>query len=360
MLRKITIAGALIAGLLVGAILGPGAVKAATDGYGAWRSDFLPSGGTYTTSLPSLATGEHNELHLDSSARLIVSVGANTAGATEQEVMGEIAHDAADANGPVKIGGKGSAAVASDVTEGDRVNGSFTLAGRFRVEDQAGYTAHDAADAGNPLKIGGKGSAAVASDVTEGDRVNASFTLAGRQRVEAGGDVAHDAADAGSPMKVGAKAISLTNTAEVSLTGDRANTVSDLYGRTRVVTHRDKDTWTANDTPATNVLAAVTKTASAGVKHVVTGFSASIASDGASTPAVMKVQIIEDNSGTPVIHWTEVISTVSTSGQGASIYRDNLYIVPNAANKSITLTFSVAGGTNTTQAVSMQGESFAP
>ena len=285
----------------------------ATQDIGATKSTAWSQtvGGFYKTTPGTIADGETDALRLTSAGLLRVSLDGNTVGTTDQETVGNVAHDAADSGNPVKFGGKGSAAVASDVTEGDRVNGSFTLAGRFRVEDQAGYTAHDAADAGNPLKVG-------------------------------------------------AKAISLTNTAEVSATGDRANTVSDLYGRTRVVTHRDKDTWTANHSPATNVLAAVTKTASAGVKHVVTGFSASIASDGASTPAVMKVQIIEDNSGTPVVHWTEVISTVATSGQGASIYRGGLNIVPNAANKSITLTFSVAGGTNTTQAVSLQGESFAP
>jgi len=43
--------------------------------------------------------------------------------------------------------------------------------------------AHGAADAGNPLKIGGKGSAAPAAVVDEGDRVNASFDLAGQLRI---------------------------------------------------------------------------------------------------------------------------------------------------------------------------------
>lgn len=46
-----------------------------------------------------------------------------------------------------------------------------------------GNIPHDTPDAGNPIKIGGKGTASIATDVTEGDRVNASFTLGGVQRV---------------------------------------------------------------------------------------------------------------------------------------------------------------------------------
>lgn len=47
----------------------------------------------------------------------------------------------------------------------------------------AGDVAHDAADSGSPVKVGGKANAAAPSNVSENDRVNASFTLAGSQRV---------------------------------------------------------------------------------------------------------------------------------------------------------------------------------
>jgi hypothetical protein len=44
-----------------------------------------------------------------------------------------------------------------------------------------GHVAHDAADAGNPLKLGGKGVSAVPTAVTANDRVNARFDLLGQQ-----------------------------------------------------------------------------------------------------------------------------------------------------------------------------------
>jgi len=115
---------------------------------------------------------------------------------SETEVEGDVAHDAADAGNPVKIGGKGSASAPAAVTDGDRVNAYFDRNGRLVIlMDQpipagtntiggvAGDTANDAADAGNPLKIGGKANASAPSDVTDGDRVNAYFDRKGRLAV---------------------------------------------------------------------------------------------------------------------------------------------------------------------------------
>lgn len=50
------------------------------------------------------------------------------------------------------------------------------------------------------------------------------------------GDVAHDAADSGNPMKIGTKAYDLPGTPPAAVTaGDRANGISDLYGRLAII-----------------------------------------------------------------------------------------------------------------------------
>lgn len=68
--------GALVALLCAAVLFGAAVVaQATTDGYAALRQAMQPSGGLYTTTLPSLSTGEHNEIHLDSASRQIVSVG---------------------------------------------------------------------------------------------------------------------------------------------------------------------------------------------------------------------------------------------------------------------------------------------
>lgn len=120
------------AALIVGLIAGPSIVQATTDGYQALKQAMQPVGGIYTTSLPSLSTGEHNELHLDSSGRLHV---VQTTAPADTEVAGDIAHDAADSGNPVKIGGIGRATWETAAsTAADRVNASFDLYGRARVE----------------------------------------------------------------------------------------------------------------------------------------------------------------------------------------------------------------------------------
>jgi len=54
-------------------------------------------------------------------------------------VSGDVAHDAADAGEPVKIGGYAKAAAPTDVSaDGDRVNAWFDLAGRLQVGDGGG------------------------------------------------------------------------------------------------------------------------------------------------------------------------------------------------------------------------------
>lgn len=93
------------------------------------------SGGLYQTTLPTLSNNDRDAFELDSRGRLIVAIGANTAGATSQSAAGDIAHDAVDSGNPVKIGGKaqtfgGSVAAVSSL---DRVDANFDLNGALRV-----------------------------------------------------------------------------------------------------------------------------------------------------------------------------------------------------------------------------------
>ncbi|WP_447979094.1 hypothetical protein [Candidatus Nitrospira bockiana] len=67
---------------------------------------------------------------------LTIAVGLSGIGYTayQQYITGDVAHDSPDGStNPVKIGGKASASVPADVTDGDRVNASFDLKGRQRM-----------------------------------------------------------------------------------------------------------------------------------------------------------------------------------------------------------------------------------
>jgi hypothetical protein len=53
-------------------------------------------------------------------------------------VQGTVAHDAVDANNPVKIGGKASSSKPTAVADGDRVNAYYDIYGRLHVFDEGG------------------------------------------------------------------------------------------------------------------------------------------------------------------------------------------------------------------------------
>lgn len=67
------------------------------------------------------------------------------------------------------------------------VNAAGTVLGTVTV---VGNVAHDAADAGNAVKIGGRADSTQQADVADGDRVDALFNLAGMQVVSQGSVVA--------------------------------------------------------------------------------------------------------------------------------------------------------------------------
>jgi hypothetical protein len=86
----------------------------------------------------------------DSTGQIKLAAGTALIGA----VNGSTAHGAADANNPVKIGGKANAAAPAAVDEGDRADASFDLSGRLRVTNDAAWTPYtfiSSATAGNNL-----------------------------------------------------------------------------------------------------------------------------------------------------------------------------------------------------------------
>lgn len=215
-------------------------------------------------TLPSLPAGSNNIGDVDvlTLPNVTLAAGTNT-----NEVVGDVAQDAAIAGNPLSVGGRASSAVPTAMSaDGDSVYAWHDRSGGYVIN---GRDAHDAAlDSNtNPALIGGRASAAAPSDVSaDGDAARAWFLRNGAQamvvtaagaliggdatngldvdvtRVSGSvttvdaGDVAHDAADSGNPVKVGGKAANAFPTAVAN--NDRANLITDLFGRL-MTTHID-------------------------------------------------------------------------------------------------------------------------
>ncbi len=109
------------------------------------------------------------------------------------------------------------------------------------VQNIQGNIANDAADADSyPVKIGGRAvltpSVGLAVAVAVDDRVDAAFDLNGRQIVVAGGDVASDAVDAGNPVKIGAFAVAIGSAPAAVTAGDRVNLAASRQGALHTLT----------------------------------------------------------------------------------------------------------------------------
>lgn len=219
-----------------------------------------------------------------------LTVGANTverervilsgAGATDFALP--VAHDAADAGNPLKIGGKAQSSAPADVSAtGDRVDAYFDMKGRLKVDagdvvvpindnagsitvDNAGLTELAAAiNASSQVDVNIAASGATVSvdivtalpagtnnigdvdiaSIAAGDNnignvdivTMPNVTLAaGTNTNEVVGDAAHDDAVAGNPLSMGATAHEGRRTA-VSADGDAVRVAADRHGRLQVV-----------------------------------------------------------------------------------------------------------------------------
>jgi hypothetical protein len=161
--------------------------------------------------------------------------------------LGNVAHDAADAGNPVKIGGKAFAPATpqTSVAANDRVNAAFDLEGRQWVQLQAGATpaasepikledgAHTSGDAGMHV-LGVRRDVDTSPVGTDGDYHSMTFDANGQLKVSARGcvgNIAHDAADSGNPIKIGFKAVEFnSDPPTVSADDDRSDGVSTPQG----------------------------------------------------------------------------------------------------------------------------------
>ncbi len=185
---------------------------------------------------------------------------------------------------------------------------------------------------------------------------NVAQATASNLNAQVVGATAHDAADAGNPIKIGGKASTTLPTA-VSASGDRVDATFDRHGYLIVRTaNQAVNAWTQVHEPATNTQATCVQAApGANLKNIVTSITGTLAAGSTAPTAVqLYLRLVEDAAGTPATIWTAAISLPATAGASSGIALTNLWI-PVTSNKSITLRFSAAGGTNTYETVSMQG-----
>lgn len=169
--------------------------------------------------------------------------------------------------------------------------------------------------------------------------------------------VAHDAVDAGSPIKIGGIALGSQQSAVAA--SDRVNLAHDRHGNAYVRTGNQAPSgsiWTAIHVPAANTQATANKAAAgAGVRNVVTEFSATIVG-GTTAPSAVNVvlNIIDGASGGTTYLKRVQMALPATAGELRGIAMSNLWL-PGTANTATTIEFSAAGGANTTESVSMSG-----
>lgn len=116
--------------------------------------------------------------------------------------------------------------------------------------------------------------------------------------------------------------------------------------------------WTIVNAAAVNTAATVTKAAgAAGVKHVLTSITASLASDGTgmTVPASPVNVVVRDGAtGAGTIIWEAVIGCPATAGDSRTIALSGLSIVGSAAT-AMCIEFTAAGGAHSFQTISGTG-----
>lgn len=111
-------------------------------------------------------------------------------------------------------------------------------------------------------------------------------------------------------------------------------------------------TWNVNNRPVTATKATVTKAAgAAGVRHVVAGFSFTLAA-GATAQTPLNIDVIDGASGGTTRLWTGAISCVANGAAEVTVPFCSLV---GTAATGTTIEFSAAGATATLQAVTMWG-----
>jgi hypothetical protein len=129
-------------------------------------------------------------------------------------------------------------------------------------------------------------------------------------------DVAHDAADSGNPVKTGAKALSAMPAAVAA--NDRANNVSDLYGR-QLVSHIDPGMFVTKQVEATSTQTGTTIwDPTSGKKIAVTGYQIGT---GGTTAALVTIWFGDNadvtfTQGTDQVLFRGTLTPTATSTPG--------------------------------------------
>lgn len=130
-----------------------------------------------------------------------------------------------------------------------------------------------------------------------------------------------------------------------------------MSGRIRVQGSSEQTTdWTASHAPAANTQATATR-AAAGLltRNICTGITVVIVGGAiAPTALTLTVRLIDGASGGASYLWQAAMSVPAVAGAVNGICRQPVWIV-GSPNTSMTLEFSVAGGANTVESVSMEG-----
>ncbi len=114
-------------------------------------------------------------------------------------------------------------------------------------------------------------------------------------------------------------------------------------------------TWAVTHSPAVNTMATISQAAGGGtVKNVCTSIIASLCSDGAPTPELIKVHLRDGATGAGTILQTVLLSLAAVSGDKATFVATGLNIV-GTANTAMTIETDSAPGANVYAAVAMTG-----
>ena len=114
--------------------------------------------------------------------------------------------------------------------------------------------------------------------------------------------------------------------------------------------------WTTAHLPAANAQATITRAAAgAGIRNVCTGRTIVFAAGATAPTAInLSVSLIDGATGGTTYLWRSTLSLPAVAGAVNGITRSGLWL-PGTANTGMTLEFSVAGGANTIESVSMEG-----
>jgi hypothetical protein len=115
------------------------------------------------------------------------------------------------------------------------------------------------------------------------------------------------------------------------------------------------DDWTAGHTPAADTLATATKAAVSRRRNVCTGITVTLAA-GASAPTAipLAVYLVDGATGGTTYLWQGRIAIAAVAGACERIVVTPCWFV-GTVGTAMTLEFSVKGGSNTLESVSMSG-----